>query len=220
MKYHTNNFNSIIFDCDGVLLNSNKVKTQAFYNVALSYGEEYANILTDYHVKNGGISRNQKFKYFLDKVIPSGVSGPDIEELIYMFSIEVKKGLLECEVSPCLPFFRRVTDGVKWFVVSGGAQDELKEVFQIRGIYNMFDGGIYGSPKSKDDILKALISSHTIKFPSLFLGDSMYDYEVATRANIDFIFVSGWSEFKNWSNYCKAHKIKNILSICEIVTNY
>ena len=57
------NINSIVFDCDGVLLNSNKIKTQAFYKCALPYGEKYATMLADYHIENGGISRNYKFKY-------------------------------------------------------------------------------------------------------------------------------------------------------------
>ena len=57
-----NDIKSIVFDCDGVVLNSNKLKTQAFYNAALPYGEKAAIALVSYHIKNGGISRNHKFE--------------------------------------------------------------------------------------------------------------------------------------------------------------
>ena len=30
-------YQTLIFDCDGVVLNSNKIKTQAFYDVAKVY---------------------------------------------------------------------------------------------------------------------------------------------------------------------------------------
>ena len=35
---------------------------------------------------------------------------------------------------------------------------------------------------------------------SLFLGDSMYDYQVASVAQMDFIFLSKWTEVENWKD--------------------
>jgi hypothetical protein len=46
---------SYVFDYDGVALNSNKIKTQAFYDVAKVYGHDIAQALKGYHVQNGGI---------------------------------------------------------------------------------------------------------------------------------------------------------------------
>ena len=46
-------YKTIIFDCDGVILNSNNIKKDAYYKVALShYGEESANFLVEYLAKN------------------------------------------------------------------------------------------------------------------------------------------------------------------------
>ena len=50
------NYSHLFFDCDGVILNSNKVKTNAFYKIALEYGDESAKKLVNYHIQNGGIS--------------------------------------------------------------------------------------------------------------------------------------------------------------------
>jgi len=55
------NYKTLVFDCDGVILNSNKLKTQAFYQATLPYGESKAQAMVNYHVQNGGISRYRKF---------------------------------------------------------------------------------------------------------------------------------------------------------------
>ena len=47
--------NTILFDCDGVILNSNQLKTQAYYNATFpSYGHELARSLTTYLARNTG----------------------------------------------------------------------------------------------------------------------------------------------------------------------
>ena len=212
-----NNVNAIVFDCDGVLLESNKLKTQAFYKVALPYGVDAANALVSYHVKNGGISRNHKFKYFVNKILSPGAARHEVEELVSEYANEVYKGLMLCKISPCLFKLREKTPNMKWFVASGGAQDELKKVFRNRLIFDLFDGGIYGSPKEKDEILNKLIDDNILKLPSVFLGDSKYDYEVSQRTHLDFIFISEWSDFQDWQGYCDKHKITSAKSLCSLV---
>ena len=61
-----NSYKTIIFDCDGVILNSNKIKTESFYKVAKKFGEKEAIKLVKFHLSNGGISRYEKFKFFLE----------------------------------------------------------------------------------------------------------------------------------------------------------
>jgi phosphoglycolate phosphatase-like HAD superfamily hydrolase len=43
--------------------------------------------------------------------------------------------------------------------------------------------------------------------PALFIGDSKYDYEAATRAGLDFVFLSDWTEVADWQDYCQQHQI-------------
>ena len=49
-------YKSIIFDCDGVLLNSNNIKSQAFFEIGKNFGEDKGKALLKYHRANGGIS--------------------------------------------------------------------------------------------------------------------------------------------------------------------
>ena len=59
-KMILNKYETIIFDCDGVILNSNIIKTEGFFEFALSLGKKNAEKLVNYHIKNGGISRYEK----------------------------------------------------------------------------------------------------------------------------------------------------------------
>ena len=62
-------YGTFVFDCDGVLLDSNRIKTEAFYEAALSYGEDAACELVRHHREHGGVSRQLKFAYFLERIV-------------------------------------------------------------------------------------------------------------------------------------------------------
>ena len=65
--------------------------------------------------------------------------------------------------------------------------------------------------------MQGLINNNHIKFPALYIGDSKFDYEVAIKAKLDFLFVSGWTEFKDWQNYCNKNKILSIKLLCDLL---
>ena len=197
MRYPVTDYATLVFDCDGVVLNSNKVKTEAFYQATLPYGEAAAQAMVDYHVANGGVSRYKKFAYFLEQIALKHTNqavGPDLEALLQSYADHVREGLLSCEIAPGLEELREKTSHARWLIVSGGDQSELREVFAARGIAKLFDGGIFGSPHTKDEILARELVTRNVKYPSLFLGDSVYDYQASMNAGLDFVFMSGWSE--------------------------
>lgn len=194
-------YKTIIFDCDGVILNSNRVKTDAFYSAALPYGHSAAAALVDHHVRNGGISRYKKFDYFLQNIAPVDAQGPGLQDLLDTYAEMVKTGLLACEVAEGLEAFRHHTTGARWLVASGGDQAELREVFEERRLLQWFDGGIFGSPDTKEDIVKREMENGNICLPALFIGDSRYDHQVAHENGLDFAFLTGWTEFEQWKEY-------------------
>lgn len=199
-------YQTLVFDCDGVVLNSNKVKTEAFFKAALPYGEPAAKQLVDYHVARGGISRYKKFAWFVENVV-SGQVGPNLEQLLDAYAAEVRHGLLTCDVAEGLAELRAKTQHANWLIVSGGDQQELCEVFAARDIARYFDGGIFGSPDSKDAILAREKANGNIKPAALFLGDSRYDHEAASAAKLDFVFLNYWTEFADWQDYCQSNSI-------------
>lgn len=211
-------YRTLVFDCDGVVLDSNKVKTEAFRRAALPYGEDAANQLVEYHIRNGGISRYLKFEYFLHEILgEKGKSNFKLNELLDHYGAEVTKGLLGCRIADGLERLRKATADMRWLVVSGGDQVELRTIFDRRGLTTHFDGGIFGSPDSKDDILDRELENRNILTPALFLGDTRYDHKAATGAGLDFVFVYGWTEFADWQSYCKQASISCIESIERLV---
>jgi len=189
-------FDLIIFDCDGVILNSNHVKTNAFSLVASQYGESIAAELTNYHKLNGGVSRYAKFDYLLTQLLPKyGV--PPVhtrDELLEQFKSIVFSQLITCQISPHLSSLRHSTQKASWAVVSGGDQDELRAVLSERNVDYFFNAGIHGSPRTKYNIIESM--SPTMPSPDkvLFIGDSILDYEVASHFGFSFAFLSAWSE--------------------------
>ncbi|QSP94474.1 HAD hydrolase-like protein [Marinobacter salinisoli] len=213
----TERYGSLVFDCDGVVLNSNKVKTKAFYEAALPYGEGPAQALVDHHVANGGVSRYRKFEHFLNQIVPSDAVGPGLDELLDVYARKVREGLIECEADSGLFELREQTQSTSWSIVSGGDQAELRKVFSVRGLDQLFDGGIYGSPDTKDEILARELRAGRIVRPALFIGDSRYDHEASVNAGLDFVFVNQWTEFSGWKSYCDMHNVEFVASLRDLV---
>lgn len=222
MSYSLEKYKTLVFDCDGVVLNSNKVKTDAFYQAALSYGEQAAQALVEYHVANGGVSRYKKFAYFLNTLVPqyaAEVSGPTLEELLDAYASNVLQGLLTCDIAEGIHELRKNTSNTNWLIVSGGDQAELRHVFAERGLAEYFDGGIFGSPDTKDEILEREISKGNIQQPALFLGDSKYDYQASNGAGLDFVFLTGWTEVEGWEEWCCKNVLLTTQSISSLIGN-
>jgi len=201
---------NFIFDCDGVILNSNHIKTSAFFNVLEKYGAPLAKKLQNYHIANGGISRYDKFNYFFQHIINRKPKKNEMETILENFSYDVKKQLLVCDVEKSLGKFREYTNNSNWFVVSGGDQEELREIFKKRNISYMFNGGIYGSPRNKNEIMLDLTESGKVSGSSIFIGDSEYDARIASDFKLDFIFLSQWTEVIDWQLKFPDSAFKNL----------
>jgi len=218
MNISISNYSTLIFDCDGVVLDSNKVKTRAFHQAALLYGKDKAQALVDYHLVHGGISRYEKFGYFLKHIV--GIKEPcedELNELLKSYAKEVWEGLATCKIACGLRELRKKTSNSRWLLVSGGDQEELRGLFFKREIAHLFDGGIFGSPDDKEHILKRESENGNIQRPALFIGDSKYDYLAATSINLEFIFVTGWSEFGNWIDFFKDKGIVSVDNIKNLI---
>ena len=205
-------YKTIIFDCDGVILNSNKIKTDAFYKVCLSFGGDLASQMTDFHRRNGGVSRNEKFRYFIDNILPKN-NLANIDFLLSSYAGFVEQDLLNCEISDSLYSLRAKYHKARWIVISGGNQAELRKLFTTLKIDSYFDGGIFGSPEDKETLLFREIKNNNIEYPAVFLGDSFYDHRVAQICEIDFIFINGWTEAMDWESYVEKYRIKTFKSI-------
>lgn len=218
-------YKSIVFDCDGVVLDSNVVKTEAYFRTAKNLGatDAQARALVDYHVKLGGISRYHKFDYYLKEILKKPATEQAIQDLLDEFGRELEVGLIECAIADGLVDLKKKTPNSNWLILSGGDQQELRTLFDKRILENgqklseLFDGGIFGSPDNKDEVLAHELANGNIKLPALYLGDSKYDFEAADRAGLDFVFLSNWTEVTDWQAYCKANHLKVLKNLQQLL---
>lgn len=208
-------YKTIVFDCDGVVLDSNVIKTEAYFRTAKNLGasDAQAQALVDYHVKLGGISRYHKFDWFLTEILQQPATSAAIQTWLDMFATELETGLMQCAIADGIESLRAHTTGANWMILSGGDQAEIRHLFARRVLASgtvletLFDGGLFGSPDNKDTVLAREIASGNIQFPALFIGDSKYDYEAAHRAGLDFVFVSDWTEVADWKSFCELNQL-------------
>jgi len=219
LKIDLKKYKSIVFDCDGVVLDSNVVKTEAYFRTAKNLGatDAQAQALVEYHVELGGISRYHKFEWYLHEVLNQPVTEQAVQALLDEFARELEVGLMECAVAEGLEDLRSATPKANWMILSGGDQQEIRALFAKRDLAKYFDGGLFGSPDNKDTVLAREIASGNLQFPALFIGDSKYDFEAATRAGLDFVFLSDWTEVADWKTYCAENNIvvhNSIVQLC------
>jgi HAD superfamily hydrolase (TIGR01549 family) len=212
-------YKSIVFDCDGVVLDSNVVKTEAYFRTAKNLGatDFEAQALVDYHVRLGGISRYHKFDYYLREILHQAATEESVQVLLDEFARELEVGLMECDVAEGLADLRNATKQANWMILSGGDQQEIRTLFANRNLAHFFDGGLFGSPDNKDTVLAREKLNGNLQFPALFIGDSKYDYEAATRAGLDFVFLSDWTEVFDWKDFCQTGQIEAAENLKELL---
>ena len=214
-------YKTIVFDCDGVILNSNVVKTKAYFRTAKSLGatDQEAQALVDYHVKLGGVSRYHKFDYYLREILKPPATKVAIKTLLDEFSRELEEVLMMSEVTSGLDNLRAATPNANWLILSGGDQQEIRDLFAKRKLAHLFDGGLFGSPDNKDEVLAREKASGNIQMPALFVGDSKYDFEAADGAGLDFVFASDWTEVPDWQTFCDKNQLTVIKAVKNLVPN-
>jgi phosphoglycolate phosphatase-like HAD superfamily hydrolase len=219
LNFDIQKYKTIVFDCDGVVLDSNVVKTEAYFRTAKNLGatDIQAQALVDYHVKLGGISRYHKFDWYVREVLQQPASDAAIQALLDGFSKELEAGLMQCDLAKGLFALREKTES-NWLILSGGDQQEIRELFAKRKIAHMFNGGLFGSPDNKDTVLAREIANGNIQLPALFVGDAKYDFEAASLAGLDFVFLSDWTEVPNWQAYCAQHNIYALPNVASLLS--
>jgi len=212
-------YKTLVLDCDGVVLNSNKTKVNAYFEVAKRNGatDAQAQALVDHHVQKGSFPRNGKIEYYLREILKQEVTDEVMQQYMHTFDEILDKTLMDCEVSPGLQALREASQHSQWMLLSGGDQRELRTIFARRNLAHLFDAGIFGGPDTKDLVLAREKANGNLQLPALFIGDSKYDFEAATRAGLDFVFLSDWTEVADWQDFCQANKITVVGSLQELV---
>ena len=180
----------LVFDCDGVILDSVPVKTKAFSRLMEPYGAEARDRFLMYHKVHGGVSRYKKFEWFYETVLGKNITQQESEELGSRFSEYALDELRRCEL---IPGIKEALDSwrgkLPMFVCSGAPHEELVAVLRERRLEGYFTG-IYGSPPAKAALLANIVAGQKLDPADvLMVGDAPTDRDAAETVGTLFYGV-------------------------------
>jgi len=177
----------IIFDFDGIVLESSHIKTEGFKELFRDYPNKLDEIIR-YHLDNEGISRFVKFRHISQEILGRDISREDEIRMGRSLSeITLPKVLKAPFVKGAIEFLNENKDRYQFFIASGTPEDELRRIVSSKGLKSFFKA-VYGSPKRKRDIAKAImIGGSFTKSELVHVGDAESDRFAANSAGIPFI---------------------------------
>jgi HAD superfamily hydrolase (TIGR01549 family) len=181
-------YDAIIFDFDGVLVESVDVKTQAFAALYAKYGQEIVEKVIAYHLRHAGVSRFDKFRYFHEVLLGKRLSEEEEKMLCVQFSELVVDAVV---AAPWVPgakeFLERFYKEIPLFIASGTPDDEIKEIVNKRQMSHYFVS-IHGTPAKKAEIINTIWNKFGFERKRmLMVGDAVADYEGVILTGICFI---------------------------------
>ena len=182
--------NGIIFDFDGVIAESVKVKTDAFVELYKQYESNIVEKVLKHHEANGGMSRFEKIKFYHESFLNKTITDGKISELANQFSgLVVEKVIAAPYVPGVLEYIKKSHEKYKLFISTGTPTAEIKHILKERGIAQYFTA-VFGSPEEKNDHINHIISTYGMRPNTLvFYGDSNVDHDAAENAQIPFVLI-------------------------------
>lgn len=183
-----NKYRAILFDFDGVILDTLHAKGRAFAKLFCNDEGEIFKEVMAFHLERGGVNRVDKIKLLYEKLHGTSIS----EELLSQHLNKLKTYMREC-LFECPPIDNAVLEVVQslststlLWVVSAAPKDEVEPLCVHLGIHSCFRG-IYGNSK-KTEVISNVLKQEEFK-PSevLFIGDAEEDFNAARANQVDFV---------------------------------
>jgi len=177
----------IIFDFDGVILESVNVKTEAFRRLFAGC-PEHIDAIVDYHLCNTGVSRFDKFRYIYANLLNEPLSEERFCSLCDRFADLVVEEVVGCDfVRGAKEFLEKYHRRLLLFIVSGTPQDEMRLIVERKGMKHYF-ADVLGSPEKKGVLVKKILIEYQLNPDDMvFVGDSLSDYEGAQECGVQFV---------------------------------
>lgn len=207
---------AIIFDFDGVILESASIKTDAFAEVVRDFPRDVAEEFVSYHMSHMGISRYVKFRYLVENILHEQYTEEKGDELANRFSSIVFNRIMEC---PFVPGAKEFLKGhffyYDMYIASGTPDAEMQDIIDKRGLREYFCE-VYGTPLKKRDIIqKIMLERKYSRDEIVFVGDANTDMDAAYAEGVYFVGRNS----KDNENYFKdvRFKVDNLLEICDVI---
>lgn len=178
----------MVFDFDGVILESTAAKTRAFGELFADLPEHREAILR-HHLENLGVSRYEKFAWVYRELLGREITGEESRRLGERFT---ELSLAAVLASPPVPgaselLAELARRGVPALVVSGTPQEELDLVVERRGLGRWF-AEVHGTPPDKATHLGRILAHHRWQPAEVvMIGDGTSDARAAAATGVGFL---------------------------------
>lgn len=180
----------IVFDCDGVLLDTMPAKIEAFRAWIPEEHSEHADAFMQRVMHGFGTSRQRHIEAFYCEIVGAE---PDPE----FFEAEVDRFTAICEPLCAATGWRPgsrefvahcAQEGVLRYVLSGTPQKLLEEMLRTNGADSLFNA-VLGSPPAKpESMLRILEETGVSPARTVFIGDANADRLAAEYVGAHFVY--------------------------------
>ena len=177
----------IFWDFDGVIKDSVSVKTSAFENLFLPYGEKIARKVKNHHEANGGVSRFEKIPLYLSWA-GEVVNDDLVDRFCNLFSEAVFQSVIDSPWVPGVQEYLCDHCREKYFVlVTATPQDEIERILSTLEIDQYFQH-VIGAPTKKTDAIRSVLEKQkVVPDDALMIGDAEEDLQAAQSNSISFL---------------------------------
>ncbi|HEA20198.1 MAG TPA: HAD family hydrolase [Pricia antarctica] len=180
---------TIIWDFDGVILDSMAVRDIGFKRIFSAFDQESVAKLLEYHRENGGLSRYVKIRYFFTELLSEKITENEVREYAHQFSKIMINELTKPSylIQESLRFIKNKYKEYNFHVASGSDQEELRYLCKELDISKYFIS-INGSPTPKEKLVEEILDEYKYerKYTCL-IGDSINDRDAAKSNGILFL---------------------------------
>lgn len=208
----------LIFDCDGVIFDTTRLKLAAFQKVLSDYGADNVEKFTQYFSANFGRSRYVHARYFMKDILKVPFQSIQYNQIINDYGLQCQALYNDAQICVGATELLKKTKNVEKYIASGSAQDELRTVFESRGL-DLYFNAILGSPRTKDDLVKDICSLHQNQ-NILMVGDAKADFTAAKISGIDFLYVSRYSvDQENMNILSQVENFRSVFDLLEVTSS-
>jgi phosphoglycolate phosphatase-like HAD superfamily hydrolase len=180
---------ALLWDFDGVLLDSMPIRNAAFRHVLRDYPTADVEALLEWHIRNGGLSRYVKFRHFQTEILRMVPYELLVQQWAAEFSDYCKARLADPSllIGPSNHLLPTLAARLPMHIVSGSDGNELRGLCDALNLTHHFVS-IEGSPTPKTELVSAIMRRHTYDPNRTWLiGDSINDFEAAHANGINFM---------------------------------
>lgn len=190
---------AVFFDFDGVIVDSCKVKKEAFRLLFSRYSEEIIVKILEHHRLHGGISRVEKIRWAHRELLRAPLNEKKLDGWARRYSALVLDAVVAVPyiagAKEFLDFCRKELPELPLFVVSGTPEPELQEIIARRGLKDYFVE-VLGSPSRKPVHIRRQLERYGLEARCcVFVGDASTDYEAAMETGLGFVGIQGEIDF-------------------------